>query len=444
MPNPYLAGVVALALVSLGVATSSVTASAEPSPSPVATAECAWWVETSISTTNVLYPDTAAAYWTMPYSTEEAEVIEVNGIYLDTRYFAIQAYGADAQLFTSPAGQESAMADYEIAPNPGSTNPWDEQAQPGGSWTITLADGPVPGATNLLPLSPQATVTPLIPDIPTTTAFLMIRVYLPADGFPALRPFLPEVTITDSGGVVRTLEPCTPADRTALAKTKDGKALAKALRSRNTPPSADCGDACPPDLEFFKVGSSSTPFPNANSAYIGALYTPAKGMVVVARATMPTTSSGESPEVWTGGKQLRYWSICNYVHTPPYPAVEVVVGGKGQKVVGCTNDTTTPVSGSGSATLVMSFPADKAAINKRLSRMQSTTWLPMSPRYGTTQELLAFRNMLANPDFAQSATNITTTGDPAAAQEIMGRYYPTIAMCSVKAFLKSGAAGCLR
>ena len=80
-------------------------------------------------------------------------------------------------------------------------------------------------------------------------------------------------------------------------------------------------------LQFFKVGSAATPFPNANSAYIGALYTPKQGSVVVMRALMPTTSSGTSPQVWPGGNDLRYWSICNYVHKAPYPAVETVVGG---------------------------------------------------------------------------------------------------------------------
>jgi len=436
------------ALIALALLAVSPSALGTPTPLGHGTAkaavECAWWVETSMSTTNVLYPDTAAAYWTMPYLTDEAERIDVNGTYLDARYFAIQAYGADAQLFASAGGQESAIADFEIVADAAATNPWDVPGDPGGNWTVTLADEPISGATNQLPLSPQGTVKPLIPEIPATTAFLMIRVYLPADGFAALRGVLPEVTITNGDGSVRNLEPCSPKQRTVLAATKDGKALVKALKSRNTPANADCGDTCPPDLEFFKVGSGATPFPNANSAYIGALYTPKQGMLVVARAVMPTTSSGESPQVWPGGKQLRYWSICNYVHKAPFPAVETVVGGKGKKVVGCTNDTTTSLSPSGTATLVLSFPADKKAIGKRLSRMSATTWLPMSPRYGTTQELLAFRNMLPNPSFAQSATNIPTTGDPAAAQATMGRYYPQIGMCSIKTFLKSGVAGCLR
>lgn len=428
-------------LLALLPASVSLPASAAPAPGPAA-AECSWWVETSMQTTNVLYPDTSAAYWTMPYLSNEAQLIEINGVYLDARYFAIQAYGADAQLFESPEGQVSALADYQIAPNAGSVNPWDDSTAPGASWTVTMADTAVPGATNLLPLTPPGQVTPLIPEMPATTGFIMMRVYLPADGFADVRDYLPTVTVTDRGGIARTLEPCSPQQRKALAETKDGIALAKALKTRTEPPSADCGPSCPPDLTFFKVGSDSTPFPNADSAYVGALFDPRQGRVVVARAVMPTTSTGESPEVWTGGKQLRYWSICNYVHKAPFPAVETVIGGKGQKVVACTNDTTTSLV-KGVATIVLSYPVDKKALQPRLKKMKNVTWMPMSPRYGETQELLAFRNMLANPTFAQSATNVPTTGDPAAAQGTMGKYYPQVAMCSIRTFLKSGPAGCL-
>ena len=413
-----------------------------PARSADAPPDCAWWVETSLSSTNVLYPDTAAAYWTMPYFSDELSEVIVEGTYLDTRYFAIQAYGGDAQLFTSPEGVESALADFDIVPDAGSTNPWDQQAASGGSWTITMTDDSAAQGSNVLPLSPQVQAPPLVPGLPADTNFLMIRVYLPTGTFDDIDAVLPTVTLVDQDGSSQTLSTCTGGDRAALKATSAGASFAKALRSRMDPPEADCGDSCPPDLEFFKVGSAATPFPNANSAYVGALYTPAEGKVVVARATMPTTSTGTSPQVWPGGKQLRYWSICNYVHTPPYPAV--VAGSKNKRVVGCANDSDVSLSSGGVATIVMSFPSDYELIKKRLSRMQNAKWLPMSARYGTTQELLAFRNMLANPTFAQSATLIPTTGDPETAAEVMGKYYPEIAMCSVGTFLKSGAAGCLK
>jgi hypothetical protein len=419
-------------------------------PALDAAVECAWWVETSTDNSNVLYPDTAAAYWTMPYLANDLRRIEVSGTYLDARFFALQAYGADGQLFTSPTGVESAITDYQIVPDEGSQNPWVTDAAPGGTWTVTLTDtpdvlptSPIAGQANVLPLSTSQAVTPLIPGTPSDTGYLMMRVYLPTGSFAAMRTELPTVTLVGQAGIERILTPCQPQQRAALAKTKDGASLVKALKTRKAPPSADCGDSCPPDLSFFKVGSVSTPFPNADSAYVGALYTPRQGQVVVMRAKMPTTSSGTSPEVWPGGVNLRYWSICNYVHAAPYPAVETPVGGKGTKVFGCTNDTTTPLS-KGYATVVVSFPSDKALIKKRLARLPSAVWLPMSPRYGKTQELLAVRNMLANPDFTESATLIPTTGDPSAAAATMASFYPQVGMCSVKTFLKSGTAGCLQ
>ena len=71
------------------------------------------------------------------------------------------------------------------------------------------------------------------------------------------------------------------------------------------------------------------------------------------------------------------------------------------------------------------------------------TWLPMSARYGTTQEFIALRNMLPNPAFAQSATSIEVTNDPAAAEAVMGDYYPQVAMCSARKLARQGAAACL-
>lgn len=402
---------------------------------------CAWWVETSLANSNILYPDTSAAYWTMGYSGDEVEKITLNGEYVDARYFAIQAYGADAQLFTSSGGALSAITDYQIEPDAGSINPWVTEADAGGAWTLTLSDT-LTGA-NVLPLTPREPVTPLIPGTPTDLNFLMMRVYVPTGSFANVP--LPRVTLHNIDGSTANLDQCSKKDRTALAKTKAGASLVAALTDRKNPPIPDCGDDCPPELQAFKVGSLTTPFPNASSAYVGALFTPKKGQVVVARATMPTTPPGTSPQVWTSGKDLRYWSFCNYVYTSPYPAV--VVGTGKNKVVGCTADYATPL-GTGAAanraTIVLSFPADKKRISARLAKSKAMTWLPMSTRYGTTQEFLALRNMLANPNFTAAATEINVTNDPQAAADVMGEFYPEFGMCSARKFARFGAAACLK
>ncbi|MFY9331090.1 MAG: hypothetical protein WAO41_05370 [Candidatus Nanopelagicales bacterium] len=424
----------------LTTATWPVSAADAVAVQPTAVNPCSWWVKTSLATSNVFYPDTSAAYWTMGYSGDAVDKITLEGEYVNARYFAIQAYGADAQLFTSPAGTPSAITDYEIQPDAGSQNPWVDQANPGGTWTLTLSDTET--GTNVLPLTPSAPVQPLIPGTPEDLNYLMMRVYLPTGTFNSVP--LPSVTLHGVDGSQTTLEQCNKKERKALAKTKEGASLLAALSDRKNPPIPDCGNDCPPELEAVKVGSLSTPFPNATSAYVGALYTPKKGRVVVARATMPTTPSGTSPQVWTSGKDLRYWSFCNYVYAAPYPAV--VVGAGDKQVVGCTADNATPMRtgvASNQVTIVLSFPADKKRIERRLAKSPATTWLPMSSRYGTTQEFLALRNMLPNPDFTESATLVGPVNDPQAAQDVMGEYYPEFGSCSARKYARFGAAACL-
>ncbi|KAL3766687.1 hypothetical protein ACHAWU_003443 [Discostella pseudostelligera] len=222
-----------------------------------------------------------------------------------TGLFYTGVYGADAQLFTVD-GTESAITDYQIEPDAGSVNPYQQQdASPGGAWAVTLSNEAATSATNLLPLAPATAVTPLLPGTSATTVYIMIRAYLPADGFSALRPQLPEVTITERDGISRTMYPCTAKQRKNLAALKEVKSLKAALETTPLAAASACGSlctaggercTCPPDLQFFKAGSVATPFPNADSAYVGALYTPQKGKVVVMRALMPTTSSGTSPQ----------------------------------------------------------------------------------------------------------------------------------------------------
>ena len=424
---------VALAIGGVALAQPSL---ARTAPAPT---NCSWWVETSTTTTNLLYPDSSAAYWTMPYSTDRVSTITLQGTYLDARYFAVQAYGADAQLFTVD-GQTSALTDYEIVADPGSVNPLTTSSAAGGAWTVTLTNDPTVTGDNVLPLSPSTPVTPFVPGLPADTGFLMIRAYLPNVGFAQLP--LPTVTLADGSGGSQTLPQCSSKDRSKLARTTTGKGLLSALRAQSNEPPQPCADPCPPELEFFRVGSGDTPFPNANSAYVAATFTPARGQVVVVRATMPTASVGTTPQVWTGGKDLRYWSFCNYVYTAPYPVVEVPATRKSAAAFACSPDLSTATAG-GDAVIVLSFPSDLPRISRRLAHTPGSTWLPMSAKYGTTKELLALRNMLANPTFAESATNIPTVNSPSAAEAVMGEYYPVMGTCSASTFARHGVDGCL-
>jgi hypothetical protein len=58
-----------------------------------------------------------------------------------------------------------------IAPQPGSLNPWQQQAAPGGRFTVTIRSDPAPGQANTLPM-PAGTTS-------QHTGYLAYRVYLP-------------------------------------------------------------------------------------------------------------------------------------------------------------------------------------------------------------------------------------------------------------------------
>jgi hypothetical protein len=72
----------------------------------------------------------------------------------------------------TPAGVGASLPDYRIAPQPGSLNPWRQQAAPGGRFTVTIRPDPAPGQANTLPL-PAGTTS-------QHKGYLIYRVYLPA------------------------------------------------------------------------------------------------------------------------------------------------------------------------------------------------------------------------------------------------------------------------
>ncbi|HEX9354686.1 MAG TPA: hypothetical protein VF933_12840, partial [Streptosporangiaceae bacterium] len=80
-------------------------------------------------------------------------------------------YQPGGGLFTTN-GVSSALTDYLIQPDPGSVNPWQQWAQPGGSFTVTVRPDVAPGEANTLPLAPAG--------VTSGTGHILYRVYLPA------------------------------------------------------------------------------------------------------------------------------------------------------------------------------------------------------------------------------------------------------------------------
>ena len=101
---------------------------------------------------NVAYPDTSAIYWVTPFTQDQALRITVKGQFPDARYMSINVYDASLSSFTSASGVASGLADYKMAADAGSLNPWQVHAPAGGRFTVDIRADAAPGMVNTLPM----------------------------------------------------------------------------------------------------------------------------------------------------------------------------------------------------------------------------------------------------------------------------------------------------
>jgi hypothetical protein len=383
---------------------------------------CAWPSEFSAQTDNVAFPDAAEAYFLQPIVAPAGTRIVLSGRFPDARYASVQVY--------TPGGAGTSLDDYRIAPQPGSVNPWQRQAAPGGRFTVTISPDPAPGQANTLPL-PAGTTS-------RHPGYLMYRVYLPAGGGGLSAVPAPVLTV-EQGGSARTLPACPGHNAPVPAPVVSGSAASPAG-------AGGTGAAAPPprQLEFFKPPQSTFNnggLANADTSYVLAfLGRPPAADVVVVTAKAPTFAPGSHPSSWPAqGEDVRYWSMCIGLLAAPTPVVVNKLPGGGTDY-GCRADEATRLNAAGDYTYVIGSESQRAAI----SRVPGVTFLPLSAARPAGPYLLVLRNLLASSSFAHSPKGVTRASDPAAAAAVMGPYYPRAAVCPLATLTGHGPQACLR
>jgi hypothetical protein len=144
---------------------------------------CSWPVaSTGSGITNVAFPDTDATYWVMPVDTRRWSAMIVNGQYPESRFFSFVTY-------FETGGAVDSIVDANIAPDPGSTNPF----MPGPTsdprnYTVTI-DGNVNDSGNHIHWGD------------TELAYVVYRIYVADKSFGRRAGVpLPEVALVDSDG----------------------------------------------------------------------------------------------------------------------------------------------------------------------------------------------------------------------------------------------------
>jgi hypothetical protein len=343
------------------------------------------------STTNVLAVDTNAVYWGGTYAALPGTRVRIEGDYPHARYMSWN-------LYDSAARPMDALADFQLAPNPG-----------GGGYTafIEVGERPAQPAPNTLYTGSSRGGT------------FLYRVYVPNRGQDQKGGVpLPKVTMERAGGAGGA--PGFPACRELQAPyawqlnsliagasgmpdaTSDGEGFPGRTRPHwrlftNFCASAvdvmmdnEQGERFHPDA-YDRCGDGPGFFSNRDIAYVFAPVSRGFGEVLVMRAKAPPR------------RALRYWSFCHYE-----PA--------SQRVIDCRRDNRVKVGRRGYYKIVVST-AEARPRNAR--RACGVTWMPWGPQ---TQGLLIYRHMLPRRSFRQAIQNV---GEPGNERRVMGRLYPS-------------------
>jgi hypothetical protein len=408
--RPGRAMLLCAALLSVGAVVAAPTAAQAAPETPA----CAWSVESRPPQSNAALPDTNATYWITSYTYQPGLQIVLGGTYPDARYTSLTTYDDQRNLF-SVNGVDSGISDFQIAPDAGSLNPWQQTASAGGNYTVTLKENPTAAEPNVLPLAPTDAVA-------GQTGYLILRLYLPASD-PSTVP-LPNMTFVQDG--VSVPVPTCPSTTTSATTTAAaGKDVGAKLAT--LPVTA----AASRSVDFAKALTSNLGgFPSSANGYLGAIVTPPlTNQVVVIRGKAATHPAGPHPAPWPSTSvQLRYWSMCSNVAVLPFP---VVVNGTDP---GCRSDDETTLDASGYYTYVVGTEAQRAQIEA----IPGVTFVPFSADRPHTPHILLLRNMLGDA-FPQSVQNVPDM-TAASAKQVMGEYYPVAAMCPLATAVASPAS----
>lgn len=457
MRNLYLTAV--LCLFAILLAPQPAAAQALP--------RCSWPLETSVeSLLNVAYPDTNAAYWTMPIDTARWSTAIITGSFPAARFMSFTSYDAQGEAVEG-------LLDYQLTPDAGSSNPFVPAptaatgATAGDSYTIVVQRGDAAAsASGNQQLDAQASIYfPVVPKDAypgidnylhlsgDTLGWITYRIYVPNQGLGLQGGVdLPAVTLIGLDGSRLTLPPCSKRDVASLPANGFGDVVAALERIIAAGSSGGGGDAtiCAPDQVAFAIPKiTGGYFPNPANKYISApdlCYQSDRVVVVRGKAAgFPDTYHGAP--VWQPLSQfaqvdLRYWSMCNNNQQKPYPVVQ------------CAADWQTGLDAAGYYTYVV---AESVGGKRPAWLPADLAWLPWGSK--AARNILIFRNMLPAAGFNQSVQAALAAGctfdnsNPpvpyadiaaasACAKTVMGAYHPTAVYCDKALIEAEGWQAC--
>jgi hypothetical protein len=408
-------------LRSVGLACLAVALSAPAAHAQGADLTCSLTLtKTDPATVNVAYPDEAAIYWIAPYQAAPGTRLKITGRYPHARYFSFNVYDNALRPI-------DAIADVEIRPDPGASNPYPAGASRTADerdYTVYVDFGPVPAkrAPNTIYTGTGQSAAPNL------NGTLILRVYIPDRGRDETGGVgLPTITLerADDGGRPST-SACANVAKPPVggvteavaagafplalpAATAPGQPTPHWIKFRNLVQVANQVGTNNPFLDSFtepvqgaeNAGGEGGFLSNVHNSYVYTAVNRAYGEVSLTRLRAPDTPDTRGGTPRMPDAQLRYFSMC----TNDFPS---------QRFIGCATDDRTAIGDDGFAEYVVSTAASRPAW---ATSDCGYTWLPFGP---DSSSVLVLRHMLPRADFTQAIQR----AKPGAERATMGDYLP--------------------
>lgn len=423
------------------------TTTGATTPAPPA-ASCFWSEAVTAEANNTQYPDGGAAYWFSSYTVPEGATVRLHGVYPHARYASFNAYGPDPTTGVDGV-PVAAVADVDLAPDSGSSNPFvagADRTVEARAYTLDVVGGEAGGATEANVLDGGGAEQQLI-----------YRVYVPDDGRDVTGDGgLPEAELVQADGTVLTgEEACTELGVDTVLHTDGLPSLDEstyrslvALGEPATHPAFDpvewhaffntrhallstfyahtAQEPALAEVDATKVGGF---YSNADNAYVVAAVNRLLGSdpdghnLLVLEGTAPTTPATSDGQPTMGEGEVRYWSLCQ--NESPVTT----------RVSGCLYDEQVPTDDEGRYTIVLGRPEDRP---DNATDECGVAWLDWGPGDGVSRAeagTLLLRNMLPADDFAAAIQRIEAPGEEA---EVLGDHLPTGTYVAPDAFADRG------
>ncbi len=401
---------------------------APPTTSPAVAEDpqdCFWTSVFDEENANLFYPDTGVNYYLGRVTLPPGGELVVRGRFPHARYTSFNAYSEDFK-------PTDALADVDIAADPGSTNPF----VAGHRRDLPRRDFTVRVVPDELPERRRANTVYLGSDGRARhTASIVYRVYLPDRGqdqfggvpLPEVAVRMPDGTEIEQPATCTALTDQPSTGVTEADQGSGGPAVPNFTTARPHPrwerffnvPRTMLNQFSPTLADAYGAESRGGFFSDGNNAYVYAFMAREYGPVLVLRGRVPRVPATYDGERRFGDGDLRYWSLCT-VSMQPYGVTDTI---------GCTNDAHLATDRDRRYTLVVSTPEDRPA-NAR--PRCGVTWLPFGAR---PTAALVMRNQLADPGFAHAVQKVRKPGTE---RRVMGDFLPRGSYLPTKEFEQRG------